>query len=180
MKNLLLTSLLFLFSALSIHAQNPALTGGNVFLEANGRLGSSFGEYSTVPMTGFSLISIDETTIWSVGFEGGYFIQDQFAVKAGLGYLDFDGQSSSFSYKVGARYYAASQIPLQVDVSGATMQDRTENPLWLGLQGGYAIFLTERISLEPSLRYMISLNEEFSGDNIFEARFGFVLYFIKD
>ncbi|WP_313790284.1 hypothetical protein [Flagellimonas meridianipacifica] len=64
-----------------------------------------------------------------------------------------------------------------MDITGASFQDATENPLWVGLQGGYAIFLSDHISVEPGLRYNFSLNEDFTDEGIFEFRIGFALFF---
>jgi hypothetical protein len=133
--------------------------------------------------TGVALFSVDGTTLWSIGGEGGYFVQDDFAIKAGVGYTDLDG-GSYFSYKIGAKYYAGGVVPFQLDITGATREDidspfgsfETPDPLYLGLQGGYAVFLNDNVSFEPSLRYNISLNSDFSDQGIFELRFGFVIF----
>ncbi|MFH4965630.1 hypothetical protein V8G69_11560 [Gaetbulibacter sp. M235] len=101
---------------------------------------------------------------------------DDLAIKAGLGYSDLD-YTTVFSYKVGAKYYVISKIPVQVDLNGASIKDSSENPLWLGLQGGYAIFLGNNVSIEPGLRYSLSLNQDFYDKGIFEARIGFALHF---
>ena len=158
------------------HAQDGSQTSqGSWLIEANTGFGGD-GIAARSANTSFGLFTSGGTTIWSIGAEGGYFIADDLALKAGLGYSDFDG-TTIFSYKLGAKYYVISAIPIQVDVTGASIQDSTENPLWLGLQGGYAIFLTDHISIEPGLRYNLSLNEDFSDDGIFEFRIGFALFF---
>lgn len=97
---------------------------------------------------------------------------DDLAIKAGLGYSDLDF-TSIFSYKVGAKYYIISKTPFQIDINGASIKDSSENPLWLGLQGGYAFFLGENVSIEPGLRYSVSLNKQVTDKGLFEARIGF-------
>ena len=146
---------------------------GKWLIEAN----TGFGDIAAHgASTGFGLTSWEGSTIWSLGFEGGYFVMDDLAIKAGLGYTDLDG-FSMFSYKLGGKYYVGGQIPIQVDITGASIEDADENPLWLGLQGGYAIFLNDYVSLEPGLRYNFSLNDQYSGEGAFELRIGFALHF---
>ncbi|MEM6522606.1 MAG: hypothetical protein AAF693_02390 [Bacteroidota bacterium] len=178
MRNSILSILTIAVVTSYSHAQT---TKGSIQLETGF---TSFVEgLQRAPNTGFSLFSVDGTTLWSIGAEGGYFIEDNLALKAGVGYSDLDG-SGSFSYKIGAKYYAGGVVPFQLDITGATLEDvesdfgdfEIPDPLYLGLQGGYAIFLADNISFEPSLRYGISLNDDFSDEGIFELRFGFVIF----
>lgn len=179
MKKLLLSAAIAVFGLLQVNAQddtNGQTSKGKWLIEANTGFGGGGGLYGHSANTGFGLSSIDGQTIWSIGAEGGYFVMDDLAVKAGLGYADFDG-SSLFSYKLGAKYYISSMIPVQVDFTGASVDGATEDPLWLGLQGGYAIFLGENVSIEPGIRYNLSLNDDFTDEGIFEFRVGFALHF---
>lgn len=158
------------------NAQDGTQTNqGSWLIEANTGFGGD-GLTGHSANTGFSLVSSDGSTIWGIGAEGGYFIADDLAIKGGLGYSDYDGLNI-FSYKLGAKYYVISTIPFQLDITGASIQDAPESPLWLGLQGGYAIFLSNHISVEPGLRYNMSLNEDFTDEGIFEFRIGFALHF---
>ncbi|WP_111307583.1 hypothetical protein [Confluentibacter sediminis] len=182
MKKLLLSAAIAVFGLSQVNAQDEAVGGqtskGKWLIEANTGF-STFSESSLFQHsanTGFGLSSFDGNTTWSVGAEGGYFVMDDLAIKAGLGYTDLDF-TSIFTYKVGAKYYILSMIPLQIDVTGATIKDADENPLWLGLQGGYAIFLGNNVSIEPGLRYSLSLNEEATDEGVFQARIGFALHF---
>ena len=65
----------------------------------------------------------------------------------------------------------------QVDYTGQSGDDffGGENPSYLGLQGGYAFFLGEMVSIEPSLRYNLSLNSDFF-DDIFQIQIGFSIF----
>ncbi|MBT8209409.1 MAG: hypothetical protein KJP14_02680 [Eudoraea sp.] len=174
MKKSLMTAMAVFGLLVTSNAQDGALTAeGNWLIEANTGFG---GQAAHGANTGFGLSSSDGSTVWSMGFEGGYFVIDDLALKAGLGYTDLDG-FTLFSYKFGAKYYINSQIPVQIDLTGASIQDAAENPLWVGLQGGYAVFLNDFVSIEPGLRYNISLNDQFSEDGILELRVGFALYF---
>ena len=157
-------------------AQNGEPTSkGSWLIEANTGFGGGETRSAHTANTGFGLISSDGTTIWSIGAEGGYFLANDLALKIGLGYSDFDG-TSIFSYKAGAKYYINSSIPVQVDITGASSDIFFENPLWLGLQGGYAIFLNNTVSVEPGIRYNLSLNNDFTDEGLFEFRVGFVIH----
>nr|WP_315152768.1 hypothetical protein [uncultured Flavobacterium sp.] len=143
---------------------------GKWLIEAN----TAFG----APMSGntsFQLASADGETQWNLGAEGGYFVADNLAVKAGLGYGDLG--TNIFSYKLGAKYYLLNKFPLEASFTGASIEDAPENPLYLGLQGGYAWFLGPNVSIEPGLRYNISLNDDYSKEGIFQLNIGFALHF---
>lgn len=167
------------FAFASVNAQDEessALSEGSWVVEANTGFGAS--QWGHTANTGIGLYSIDGITVWSIGGEAGYFVMDDLAIKLGLGYNDFDG-ASSFSYKLGAKYYIDSQFPVQVDLTGASGDDvfGDESPLWLGIQGGYAWFVADNISIEPGLRYNLSMNEDFTDEGIVEFRVGFALHF---
>jgi hypothetical protein len=128
--------------------------------------------------TGLYYTSVDGESIFNIGVDGGYFIMDDLALKAGLGYGSDSAQdTSSFSYRVGAKYYVKSMIPVTLDLTGASIEDANENPLWLGMGAGYAWFIGNNISIEPGLRYNHSLNEDYSDDGIFQFNVGFALSF---
>lgn len=174
MKKLLFT-FVALFALVVVNAQRSlALSEGSWLIEAN----TGFGESST-SNTAFSLRSIDGTTAWSIGAEGGYFVKENLAIKAGLGYADLglDDLDGFFNWKVGGKYYITSQIPVQLDLNGSSGND--VSPLWLGIQGGYAWFVADNIAIEPGLRYGLGLNED-AGDgdfNVFSLNIGFSLFF---
>ena len=167
--------LLFLFSLVfSLALVNAQTQKGSKFLE----VGTSFTP-STVSSTGISFSTSDKLNTFNVGAEGGYFVAKDFAVKAGLGYGDvsYDGTNlgSTFSYKVGVKYYAGSKIPLGVDFNGADVKGASQNPSYVGLSGGYAWFVGNRVSFEPNIRYDISTNDTFK--NVFSAGLGINLFF---
>ena len=126
--------------------------------------------------TAFYLSNSDGQTVYNIGLDGGYFVADNFAVKAGLGYGD-DSVLTTLSYRLGAKYYVNSMIPVTLDLTGASVQDAVENPLWLGIGGGYAIFLGENVSIEPGLRYNLSLNDKFTDKGVLQFNVGFALHF---
>lgn len=132
--------------------------------------------------TGLYYTSVDGESNFNIGLDGGYFIMDDLAVKAGLGYgSDSVSDTSSFSYRLGGKYYVKSMIPVSLDLTGAS-GDGVENaagetPLWLGMGAGYAWFVGNNISIEPGLRYNHSLNEDYSDEGIFQFNVGFALSF---
>lgn len=177
MKKVLFTLTAIIAFTFTSSAQDGTQTDqGSWLIEANTGFGGGGTGFAHTANTGFGLTSFSGTTIWSIGAEGGYFLADDLALKVGLGYSDYDG-TTIFSYKLGAKYYAISTVPIQVDVTGASYKDISENPLWLGIQGGYAIFVSDFVSIEPGLRYNLSLNQDFTDEGIFEFRIGFALHF---
>lgn len=136
---------------------------------------TGFGFLNSRANTGFYLSSQDGETVFNIGGEGGYFIVDDLALKAGLGFGD-NGFNSILSYKLGAKYYVLGQFPVAMDFTGASIQDVDENPIFLGIQGGYALFLGDYIALEPGLRYNFTLNEDAS-DSFFQFNVGVAFLF---
>ncbi len=129
--------------------------------------------------TGFYLTSFDGDTSYNIGLDGGYFVMDDLAIKAGLGYGD-DSVSNSFSYRLGAKYYVKSMIPVTLDLTGASgdaVEVAGETPMWLGIGAGYAWFLGQNVSIEPGLRYNHSLNENYTDKGVLQLNIGFALHF---
>lgn len=177
MKKVFLVVMVVIGTVFQAKAQDGSPTSkGKYLIEANTGFGGGALGVGHTANTSFGLVSVDGTTIWSVGGEGGYFVADDLAVKVGLGYTDTEG-SNVFTYKLGAKYYINSTIPVQLDFTGASIKDNDENPLWMGIQGGYAVFLNDFISVEPGLRYNLSLNKDFTEEGILEFRIGFALHF---
>ncbi|WP_224489946.1 hypothetical protein [Robertkochia flava] len=121
---------------------------------------------------------MDGTTIWNIGAEGGYFVADDLAVKLGLGYGDNSNSPGFFSYKGGAKYYIKGVVPVQVDLNGISSKIFDNyNPLFLGIQGGYAWFVADNIAVEPGLRYDFGLNDDAEASEGVAFNIGFSLYF---
>lgn len=177
MRKVLLVVMVAVGPVFTMWAQEGTPTSkGKYLIEANTGFGGGALGVGHTANTSFGLVSIDGTTIWSVGGEGGYFVLNNLALKAGLGYSDSHG-SNVFTYKLGAKYYINSSIPVQLDFTGASIKDFDESPLWLGIQGGYAVFINDFVSVEPGLRYNVSLNQDFTEEGILEFRIGFALHF---
>lgn len=148
---------------------------GKWLIEVNTNFGTPLGSN-----TGFSYSSTDGDSVYNFGVEGGYFIVDNLALKVGLGYGGINTDlydTNMFSYKVGAKYYIVGMFPIQVDYSGATIKNLDEDPSYFGAQVGYAWFLAQNVSVEPGIRYNISLNNNYSEKDTFQFNIGFVLHF---
>ena len=159
-KLITICALLFSFALMAQTEQ------GELFLEANTGTAATGN-------TSFSLSASDGNTAWSVGIDGGYFVMDDLAIKAGLGYTDpGDLIDGTFVYKLGAKYYLNGIIPLGADFTGFTTDGF--NGSWFGLQGGYAVFLGDNVAIEPTLRYNIALGDDVN--SAFQALVGFVIF----
>ncbi|MEX0313018.1 MAG: hypothetical protein AB3N18_02495 [Allomuricauda sp.] len=156
--------------SLTASAQNDnnsnALSQGSWVLEIN------TGSWTT-GSTAFSLASIDGFTFYSLGAEGGYFIADDLAIKAGLGYGGGDDQDGTFNYKLGVKYYVAGEFPIGADFTGSSVSGESTN--WIGLQGGYAWFVASNVSIEPTLRYNVAIDKQ--AEDSFQGLIGFAFHF---
>ena len=172
MKKLFLVGALALFGAMNAQtakSSNGATAKGKWVIETNAGsplhyLGGS---------TAFSLTSVDGETIWNVGAEGGYFVADNFAVKAGLGYGDFGGDDL-VTYRLGAQYYFNGNIPLGVDFTGFSKDGESVN--YVGVEGGYAWFVAPNVAITPKLRYNITTDDN-KAPSSFQGLIGFSLFF---
>jgi hypothetical protein len=173
MKKMILTAVA-IFTLGYANAQDKKMDGnggqtsmGKWLIEAN------TGSWAT-GNTSFSLLSVDGNTAWSIGAEAGYFVMDDLAIKAGLGYSDSGSGYTPFSYKIGAKYYIASQFPVGIDFTGTSGSGNNAN--WVGFQGGYAWFVSDDVSIEPAIRYNATLDKN-KADNAFQGLIGFALHF---
>jgi hypothetical protein len=178
MRKIILVLVVVLTSSL-VNAQEKKGDGqtseGKWLIEVNTGFGTPMGAN-----TGFSYSSTNGDSVYNIGAEAGYFVVNDLAVKVGLGYGGMNTDifdTNIFSYKIGAKYYIVSMFPVQVDYSGATMKDEPEDPSYLGLQAGYAWFLGSNVSIEPGIRYNLSLNDNYSDQDTFQVNVGFALHF---
>ena len=168
--------LMILISAVALSSTMFAqdqVSKGKILIEAN--TGNAM-----IGSTNFGFLNQDKFTSLSLGLDGGYCIMDNLALKAGLGYSsakygDADAETA-ISYRLGAKYYAMSKIPVTLDVTGASTE-ADEDPMWLGIGAGYAFFLGDNVSIEPGLRYNMSLNSDYSEDAVIQFNVGFALHF---
>jgi opacity protein-like surface antigen len=172
----IMKKLMILVSAVALSSTMFAqdqVSKGKILIEAN--TGNAM-----IGSTNFGFLKLDEFTTFSLGLDGGYCIMDNLALKAGLGYSsekygDADAETA-INYRLGAKYYAMSKIPVTLDVTGASTE-ADEDPMWLGIGAGYAFFLGDNVSIEPGLRYNMSLNSDYSEDAVIQFNVGFALHF---
>ena len=167
----------------TMFAQNQ-VSRGWFLIEAN--TGNSTGVVSTmISSTNFGFTKQDNSTRFSYGLDGGYCIMDNLALKAGLGYysskINFSDSSvfkySAISYRLGAKYYVMSKIPVTLDITVASTEE-DELPMWLGIGAGYAFFLGDNVSIEPGLRYNMNLNSAIEDlPAVIQFNVGFALHF---
>lgn len=168
MKRIILSMIAIL--AISFVNAQEQTKEGKWLIEANTGFGSGVGS------TSFGLTSTDGTTAWNLGAEGGYFVIDNLAVKLGLGYGDDGYDNTAFAYKIGAKYYVVNKFPVEVSYNGVSYKGADENPSYVGLQAGYAWFLGSNVSLEPGIRYNVSLNDDYY-ESALQFNIGFALHF---
>jgi len=186
MKKIILT-MAAVFAVSFANAQDKKEKGGSQtakgkwLIEANTGFGAIEGANTFI---GYS--SQGDIKRMSIGAEGGYFVMDNLAIKVGLGFNSYDNgvaDASGFAYKIGAKYYIMGNIPVQVDYTGASGDlyeggvNGDDTPSYLGLQAGYAWFLGENVSVEPGLRYNVTMNDDFTEDGQFQLCIGFALHF---
>jgi outer membrane protein W len=176
MKKVLLSAVALLAFGFA-NAQEEKSEGGNQTSKGKWLIEANTGN-AMLGTTGIYFSSTDGESTFNAGLDGGYFIMDNLALKAGLGYgSDSAKDSNTFSYRVGAKYYALGMIPVTLDLTGASVKDAVENPMWLGIGAGYAWFLGDNVSIEPGIRYNHSLNDDYTDKGVFQLNVGFALHF---
>lgn len=173
MKKIILAAVtLFAFTFANGQAKEGQVSKGKWLIEVN----TGFGEH--VGSTSLSLTSSNGVTAYNIGAEGGYFIKNNLALKLGLGYGDngIKGEETPIAYKIGAKYYFKSMIPIELSYNGVGIGDKNANPTYLGLQAGYALFLGKNVSIEPGIRYNVATHKQYY-DNNFQFNIGFALHF---
>lgn len=147
---------------------------GHLFFEVNTNLGAA-----SPSSTGFSFSTekVGPTTVtqYNVGAEAGYFLMEGLALKLGVGYGD-DSVNSVLGFKIGAKYYLQDKFPIQLDLNGSYNKVLFANPMYVGLQVGYAFFIGDNVSIEPAVRYDYSVNDQYSTDGIIQLNLGLVLH----
>ena len=153
-------SLLFLAGMISLGlaAQTDA---GNMYVGVN----SGFGFESSTPEGG------DATSSMAFDALGGYFVMDNLAIMAELGYSKYGDADANTAFGIGARYYINGIFPMLMYRVPA--EDFSE----IVLGAGYAHMLTDNIVLEPMLTYEMG---SFDGEAAYKdlgIRIGFGLHF---
>jgi hypothetical protein len=173
MKQIILAvTALFSFALATGQAKEGQVEKGKWLIEVN----TGFGE--RVGNTSLSLTTSNGVTSYNIGAEGGYFIKNNLAIKLGLGYGDdgIQGHETPIAYKIGAKYYIKSMIPVELSYNGVGFGEADLNPTYLGLQAGYALFLGKNVSIEPGVRYNFATHKQYYDNNL-QFNIGFVFHF---
>ena len=182
MKKLIFTGLM-LFSLVFAQAQEEKveqISEGKFFIE----FGTSFGEANLYSGSSINFYNDGDMSSYNVGLLGGYFIMDNFALTGSVGHGNIR-TSETFSWGLGAKYYLLDRLPLSINLNGSSF-DKPDpflsgkaRPLYLGFQAGYAFFIGDNVSIEPTLRYATGIREDAFGNkyNIFSFNVGFSFYF---
>ncbi|MBP9794307.1 MAG: hypothetical protein KBC56_09965 [Flavobacterium sp.] len=174
MKKIICAIFVFVFGLTNAQEQTKK---GKFIIEANA------GSLAT-GNTSLYFSKVDFITQLNIGLDGGYFLIDNLAIKAGVGYGLTDLKSNSnddmsnIVYKIGAQYYIINKIPVGIDFTGRhslnTASSTSSN--WIGVEAGYAIFLGPNVAITPKLRNNFTLDESKSYSS-FQGLVGFVLFF---
>jgi hypothetical protein len=155
----------------SANAQDQTKKGA-MLVEANTGFGNGVGT------TGLGFTSDETGSAYNLGLEGGYFVMDDLALKVGLGFGGVNPKGgtsiSATAYKIGAKYYVISKIPVELSYNGYSSNGF--NASWVGIQAGYAIMLGDNVSLEPGLRYNNTMDKLKAVSNL-QFNVGFALHF---
>ncbi|MBP2284319.1 hypothetical protein H4V97_002637 [Flavobacterium sp. CG_23.5] len=173
MKKIILAALaLFAFGFANGQAKEGQVSKGKWLVEVNTGFGKNVGS------TSLYLTSSDGVTAYNIGVEGGYFIKNNLALKLGLGYGDngIAGENEPIAYKIGAKYYFKSMIPVELSYNGVGFGNADANPTYVGAQVGYALFLGKNVSIEPGIRYNMATHKQYY-DNSLQFNIGFALHF---
>jgi hypothetical protein len=166
MKKVFLITFAAFFMTGMASAQLP-IQKGKVFVNAN---------------TSYMRINIEEGLPFYLNANGGYFLVDNFALLVGTSFISFSGKGSYSNYmyelNTGPRYYFARSGKGSFFVNsllGLSKYQKNDATFSLSLGAGYAIFLNDKVALEPMTTYMIPLDSNY--DNSFIIGVGISVFF---
>ena len=125
-------------------------------------LETNFAQSYNEGNTGFASFTEDNENTWLFGFDAGYFIVKNLAIKFGVsGKFNF---AKEFNFNTGLKYYLGN-FPLSIEYN-MLKPSRGNNQEVINYEVGYAFFLNSNFSIQPTLQYKrpISkyLDEEFN------------------
>lgn len=132
------------------------------------------------PNTGIGFSSEkDGGKMLNLGLNGGYFIANNLAIKAGVGYgnLRYDKEtvSETWSFRGGVEYNILGYFPIEVAWTGSNTPHVDYNPSYLSTQAGYNWFLNDNVAIKPLVRYDVSLTDYYN--DVVSVGVGFGFYF---
>lgn len=118
-----------------------------------------------------------EKAKFQLDLKGGRFLVNNLAFMAGAGVTAVE-KYTDFRINAGVRYYIPQPslyVGTSLQLKGSKKGEKTENGFGLLVEGGYVHFLTQNVTIEPSLYYDLDFaNSSLSGAGI---KVGLGLYF---
>jgi len=113
---------------------------------------------------------------WNVGLNFMQFAENKLAFIAGINYGQINS-NSVLSLNMGAKYYLFNFIPIGADLNGSMGRSHFGDffPIHVRFNTGISIFISNRISIEPTIQYNLSLTEYYK--DFLEGLIGFTVYF---
>lgn len=146
----LLSSLFMMGSLDAQESQEPFVRKNRILIETGYNIIAGFSNSSGVNV----FYDFDGETITTLGLNGGYFVSENFALKANLGILSSNGSLTNFG--IGAKYYIGGSVPVEFGAGFLSTGGDSVGLANLGV--GYAISLADNIALEPALTLIINDN----------------------
>ncbi|MEQ6118376.1 hypothetical protein [Reichenbachiella sp. MALMAid0571] len=137
------------------------------------------GSWLVAAASDLSFLSGDETTTFNLSLSPGYFVVDNLAFGIGLEYSEVSYKGFGDTFKtdqsilgVFGRYYPGGKGILGVSYSHFS---ENQGVNILGLEGGYAFFFNDHVSIEPTLNYLNFSDSSYSDS--FGLNISFGIYF---
>lgn len=169
----ILTVLIFsliLSIPLSAQEEPEFVRKGRILVEAGSDI---FGGFGGGGGTGSSVVfGGGGNTVTNISFDGGYFISENFALKARFGILSgAGGGGTSTSFLASGKYYINGRIPVELGAGFLTFGKGSGSAFLGNARVGYAIPLAKNINFEPSLGVLLT-----NGGAIGQFGLGFSLF----
>lgn len=147
MKNLIIFLLMVTISTHCIGQQEsqPFSRKGKLLLETGYNLIAGLGSGSGLTIT---YDPTGDATLTSLGFNGGYFMSNNLAIKGRFSLLSTGGGSLT-RISVGPKYYIASRVP--IEIGAGILSGNGASEFLVNASVGVAIPLADNILLEPNL-----------------------------
>jgi len=146
---------------------NAQIEQGTIYAGVNSNL-----NYSSTSVDG----APDNVNQFNLNLMGGYFFVDNVMGGLGIGYNTISAGNTDFSstnWTLFGRYYINGQIFLGAGYESQKQED-IDAINSLALEAGYAAFITDDITVEPSLGYGLGLGD--NDANTFVINVGFGIY----
>ena len=110
---------------------------------------------------------------FNIGIKAGNFVTDDIMLGASINFIDLDGDNMTIIGLFG-RYYI-EKFFLGGGFYSTKLSGWDSSLNSIGFEAGYAIFLNDFVSIEPSVVYELGIGD-YDGVNTFGVRIGFGIY----